>query len=142
MQIESHTIDRREQGRRLAVYLVFLIYWLMIFEGALRKWVFPAGQEIIYFIKDPIVLFSYLVAFRYELWPRSNFLALLTGALGVVYLLLGAFQITLSHLNPLIALYGWRNYFLFIPIAFLIGNTFKGADLAKLLRQILLITIP
>lgn len=33
--------ERAEKARRRMVQLIFLIYWLRIFEGALRKWVFP-----------------------------------------------------------------------------------------------------
>ena len=44
-----------------------MIYWLLIFEGALRKWVFPEYQQIIFFLRDPIVLLAYIIAFRNQI---------------------------------------------------------------------------
>jgi hypothetical protein len=43
----------REAGRRLIVRLVFLVFLLLIFEGAMRKWLLPDFQRPLYFARDP-----------------------------------------------------------------------------------------
>jgi hypothetical protein len=43
---------------------------------------------------------------------------------------------------PLLALYGWRNYFLYIPLPFVIAESFEQHDLRRLYRLTFLIAIP
>lgn len=47
-----------------------------------------------------------------------------------------------GHIIFLLAAYGWRNYFLYIPLAFLIGEIFQSKDLYRLVRYTLLLIIP
>src|SRR5262249_10134869 len=39
---------------------LFGVFVLLVFEGALRKWVFPSAQAQIYLVKDVILLAVYL----------------------------------------------------------------------------------
>ena len=61
-----------ERHRRIIVKLVLLILLLVVFEGALRKWVFvePFLQRATIFARDPIILLSYILALR---WRRISF---------------------------------------------------------------------
>ena len=51
---------------RRAVKAVFL---LLVLEGALRKWILPQGNEIIYFLKDIVLLGAY---FNFYLFSDSD----------------------------------------------------------------------
>lgn len=131
-----------EATRRLIVNLTFTVYWLLIFEGALRKWVLPQASEVIFFIRDPFVLLIYYLAFKHRLWPqRSTMLWLGLGLAGLFVPLL-FIQLMAYDFSPLISAYGWRNYFFYLPLAFIIGYNFRGEDLARLMRQTLIIAIP
>ena len=44
------------------VLLIWLYFWLLIFEGALRKWIFPSFSAPLLIVRDPIVILIYLVA--------------------------------------------------------------------------------
>lgn len=51
---------------RRSVKIVFL---LLVLEGALRKWVLPQANEMIYFLKDVVILGTY---FNFYLFSDSD----------------------------------------------------------------------
>jgi hypothetical protein len=136
----------QERTRRQIVALVTLVYLLLIFEGALRKWVLPHYSAVLFFVRDPFVLAIYALAFAKGLWPRRQ--ALLTGgvALALAGVLLVAAQIStttgVQDRQLLLAAYGWRNYFLYIPLAFVIGATFRAEDVRRIIVLTLLLSVP
>lgn len=124
-----------DSSRRRIVGMVLFVYVLLIVEGALRKWVLPEFGSALFFIRDPFVLAIYGMTITSGLWPRGSFwlssallLALLVGMLALL-------QVALGLGNPqaplLFAAYGLRNYFFYIPLAFIIAETFQGEDLQR-----------
>src|SRR5580704_7489437 len=68
--------SRWERRRKRIVHLVFAIYWLLVFEGVLRKWVAPHFNRELLFIRDPLVVWVYYLSLSGRMRPlRSNFLA-------------------------------------------------------------------
>jgi hypothetical protein len=134
--------SQTETVRRWIVRLIFIVYWLLIFEGVLRKWALPGLHKALFFIRDPFVLITYFLAFKYGLWPRWSAIFSTAAILGGLFMLLALTQALTMDLSPVIVLYGWRNYFLYIPFAFIIGEQFRGKDLFRLLRYTLLVSIP
>lgn len=121
---------------------MFVVYGLLIFEGALRRWVFPRYEYFIFFIRDPFVIWIYWLTLRHRMWPRGSpflFIGMLFAlvCIGLVYIqmLLGAYD--LRHL--LIAGYGWRNYFFYMPLAFIIAQHFTRSDLNRIIKFTLVI---
>ena len=45
---------------------------LLVFEGAIRKWVFPSSRDLIYFAKDLLLLGAYLSYFRSRVYERRR----------------------------------------------------------------------
>jgi hypothetical protein len=135
----------REMARRRVVRLVFLIYTLAIFEGALRKYVLPQFGQYIFFIRDPFLLWAYVIAARWKLWPRGDAMlriALWGAGLGAVLLILQmAFGLP-SDFRLLLGAYGWRAYFFYVPLAFLVGAQFSRDDLMRLAKWTLLLAVP
>ncbi len=137
--------EPRERARRQLVGVVMIIYLLLMFEGSLRKWVAPQLSLYIFFIRDPFVLYAYVLAARYRLWPRSTPLLVACLAMAVLGLLLGSVQLLMdesSTTRVLLALYGWRNYFLYAPLAFLIGAQFHYDDVLRVARWTLVLSVP
>jgi hypothetical protein len=134
----------REKARKKLVNLVFLFYLLMIAEGALRKWFFPGLNKYLYFIKDPVVLLMYVIAFKHRLWPSATKIfryARFLMMFGVLYV--GIQYISQYPKNTVLSLaYGWRMYFLYVPMAFLIGANFRGKDIRRIIGLTLLIALP
>jgi hypothetical protein len=137
--------ERDEANRRLIVRLVFLIYWLLIFEGALRKWGLPQLQEVFFFLRIPVTLLLYWLAFRYRCWPHTTWPLLLLYVFSAIAIVLVPIQIITGGYGPpylLLAGYGWINYFFYVPLAFLIAEQFRKRDLDLLTRHTLWLTIP
>ena len=138
-------VEPRERARRQLVGAVMIIYLLLLFEGSLRKWVAPQFSLYLFFIRDPFVLYAYVLATRYRLWPRSTPLLVVCIVMAVLGLLLGSIQLVAdngSTTRVLLALYGWRNYFLYAPLAFLIGAQFHYEDVLRIARWTLLLSVP
>jgi len=138
----AHAADaQQEAARRTIVRLVFVVFLLLVFEGALRKWVLPELQRPLYFARDPFVLLIYAYALIYGLVPRSpmlGILALFAVPVSGLYLLLTFFGVG----HPISWALGVRHYFFYIPLAFIIGHCLRFEDLAALIRLNLLIAIP
>lgn len=135
----------REAARKRFVRVVLVIYLLAIFEGSLRKYVAPQFGQYIFFIRDPFLLWAYLLAARFDLWPRhsgffrfSVFLCAFGAVLFGMQTVFGGY----SDTRVLLGVYGWRSYFLYMPLAFLIGEQFRAADLARLARITLVLAVP
>lgn len=134
--------NHQKLARKQIIMLVFVVYWLLIFEGALRKWVLPQFNQIIFFIRDPFVLTIYWLAWKHKLWPRKSLLLVVGVFLAYLSAILLCLQVMLAEHSFVFGFYGWRNYFLYIPLAFIIGSQFDRDDLNRLLKQTLIISIP
>ncbi len=137
--------NTQESARRRLVNVVLLIYLLAIFEGTLRKYVAPQFGQYLFFIRDPFLLYAYLLALRFGLWPAgggffraSVFMCFLGVLLFVLQFVLGGH----SESRLLLGVHGWRSYFLYVPLAFLVGAQFRAADLARFAKITLLLAVP
>ena len=133
---------KNERVRRWMVVLIFIVYALLIFEGVLRKWALPGMHSILFFIRDPFVLATYILAIKYRMWPRWTPIFTAGCVMAVVFIPLAIVQSFLGNISPLVTIYGWRNYFYYLPFAFIIGEQFRGRDLSRLIRYSLLASIP
>jgi hypothetical protein len=57
--------------------LLWLYLFLLIFEGAFRKWVVPEFSAPLLIVRDPVVIAIYLLALRARLFPFNSFVVLL-----------------------------------------------------------------
>jgi len=138
-------LPRAEAARRHFVAVVMLIYLLLLFEGSLRKWVAPQLSLYVFFVRDPFVVYAYLLATRHRLWPKRTPFVLVCLAFAVLGFLIGGAQLMVadsSATRVLLAMYGWRNYFLYAPLAFLIGAQFRYDDVLRVCRWTLLLSVP
>jgi hypothetical protein len=104
---------------------------------------FPQAGRVLFFIRDPLVLLAYAVAFRNRMVPsRTPFLtAGILLALISVPLLFLQYEFAPVFDWPL-ALYGFRNYFLYIPLAFVVAGSFEAQDVSRLMRWTLWFSLP
>lgn len=133
-------VDRKETARRQLVKLVFVIYWLLVFGGALRKWGLPEFQAELFFIRAPFTIALYGLALRRGFWPKTNGLLLLVYFLAIAAIALALLQLLAGGYGfryTIIAAYGWLNYFFYVPLAFILPNVLRRNDLHRLLRHTL-----
>ncbi|MHB1953070.1 MAG: hypothetical protein ACYCOU_04930, partial [Sulfobacillus sp.] len=138
-----HKLPTQEAVRRRSVRLIFAIYWLLIFEGALRKWGFPSLQELLFFATFPFTLWLYAISLSKHRWPRTSLLSYAYFlAIGAVVLVPIQFAIGGYGFHYfIIAGYGWLSYFFYIPLTFIIAKEFNREDVVRLLRHTLWIGI-
>ena len=127
---------------RLAVQVGMV---LLIFEGAIRKWLLPGSQDLVYFAKDVFFLGAYLgfLQTRGRLRLRYPQSPVLYGAL-VLGSVLGLFQIFNPRLpNFLVGILGFKAYFLYVPLLFVVPAVFSDdRALARFLKRYVLIAFP
>jgi hypothetical protein len=109
--------------------LFWLYFLLLIFEGALRKWVLPQFSAPLLVVRDPVAILIIWEAYRTHKWPRqwSAVVGILTT--GIVALCL--VQLVAGQTLWFIALYGLRSYLLPFPVAFIMGENLDEEDLRK-----------
>ena len=102
---------------------------IALFEGALRKWVFPQGQELVYFFKDVVLLGAYL---RFFFSPTPEMRAYTLKANTTVFLVTASI-LSLSAMSPdigsvILALYGIKIYLFYLPLLFMMPYLFTSAE--------------
>jgi hypothetical protein len=130
------------QRWRLAVQLVMV---LLIFEGAIRKWVFPGAQDLVYFAKDVLLLGVYVGFFRDlpRLRSRLPRQPVLFGilAFGALFGVVEIFNPGLP--NVLVGIFGFKAYFFYVPLIFVLPAALRDdAELHRFLWRYALISIP
>ncbi len=118
---------------------------LLIVEGALRKWIFPGAQDIVYFGKDLLLLGAYTgwIANSERVRLRAPALPTLTVPIAACALF-GLLQIfNPKSPNLLVGIFGWKAYFFYVPLYFVVPAAFPSdAHIARFLRRYVLIAIP
>ncbi len=118
--------------------LIWLYFWLLLLEGALRKWILPGWSNPILLIRDPVVILIYVCAASAGVFPRNSFIGWFVG--------LGLICFVASELfgdgNLLVTLYGFRTSFLHLPLIFLIPNVFTKEDMDRMGKWLLITSIP
>ncbi|MDJ0708317.1 MAG: hypothetical protein QNJ46_34025 [Leptolyngbyaceae cyanobacterium MO_188.B28] len=120
---------------------------IALLEGALRKWMFPQASELIYFLKDFILVGAYINYFyiykrKYKKQPlsRYQFITILI-CFAAIWCVFQAFNPSLG--SPIIGLFGLKNYLLYIPLIWIVPFLFDSEEsLYRFLRAYLLTLIP
>ena len=123
---------------RTLKWLLWVYFWLLLFEGALRKWFLPGLATPLLIVRDPVLLIMYAMAASTGLFPRGGFM---TALLGVAFLFvpLGLLQLANGTITSPVLLYGLRTNFLHLPLIFLIPKIMTYQDLRRMGLWIMLI---
>jgi hypothetical protein len=133
-------VDTREKidKNRLIKRGIWLYFFLLIFEGALRKWVLPGLATPLLIVRDPVALWLLFAASRKGLLP-SNIYMNATFLIGVVAFFTAIF---LGHGNIGVALFGARIMVIQFPLIFVIGRVLNREDVEKIGTVLIYISIP
>jgi hypothetical protein len=118
---------------------------LVVLEGALRKWVLPQASQLIYFLKDFVLLGAYLSYFKTSKAREHNGIGDSTISF-LVWLMFGwcifeAFNTSLG--SPIIGFIGLKNFLFYIPLMWMLPAMFQTEEeLYRFLRFYLLLLIP
>lgn len=129
-----------ELNRQKLCNVVILVYYLLILEGALRKWIAPSFEKELFFVRDPLLLYIYVFSLLNGFWPKASVLFWC----GLTLAMIG-FNLMIWHLDDTsltLMAYGWRNYFAYVPLAFIIGEQFRHREWLRVVRFTVLLSIP
>lgn len=119
--------------------LLWLHFWLLIFEGALRKWFLPGLSTPLLIIRDPICLGALILGWQYIQhgpWFKWILSFWTVGATALALALVG------GHGDLATGFYGARILFIYFPVIFLYAMVFSREDVWKFAKAILIIAIP
>jgi len=139
-----NTDDSEEKAKGYIRRLIWLYFWLLLVEGALRKWVVPELSNPLLIVRDPVALGIYFFAMRGRVFPRNSW----TVALAVIatLTLLATFAQLLPYIPPkmiaLVAGYGVHANYFHLPLIFVMARVLRPQDLRKFGWWILLLLIP
>ena len=140
-----NSIDSSEEkAKRHIRRLIWLYFWLLLIEGALRKWVLPDYSNPLLLVRDPVVIAIYLWAIPARVFPRNGWTIALV-VIGFLSLLATFVQLW-PYLSPkMIALvggYGFRSNFFHLPLIFVMASVLRPEDVKRFGWWTLLILVP
>jgi hypothetical protein len=127
--------------QRFLVRFAILIFVALLIEGIARKWIFPEQHEYFYFFRDPIVLGFYLFALGGVTIQQKGWFALWLGAAAFISLI-SLVVFVLNDQSPQLWILGVRNYFLYMPLAFIVAQAFERDDIEWLARFVAVLAVP
>ncbi|RYY17334.1 MAG: hypothetical protein EOO36_09875 [Cytophagaceae bacterium] len=117
---------------------VWAYFFLLIFEGALRKWVLPGLAAPLLIVRDPVAIWLLIAAWRRGWLPANGYLTSFV-AIGII----GIFTATLfGHGNLFVALFGARILLVHVPLIFVIGRVFNRDDVLRVGKVTLMLAVP
>ncbi|MFT3919795.1 hypothetical protein [Cloacibacterium sp.] len=116
---------------------IWLYVILLIFEGALRKWILPFLDTPLLLVREPIVLWLFWEGLKRG-WLK-NWLSISIMSISTL-----SFLLSLPALHQTIptAMFGWRIYFVHIPFIFIAAKILQRDDVLKIGRFLLYLLIP
>lgn len=117
---------------------IWVYFILLIFEGALRKWILPGLASPLLLIRDPIGIAMIIFAWQRGLFPSNGYL----NAMYIIGIVATFTAMFFGHGNLPVALFGARILLVHFPLIFLIGVIFNREDVIKMGKVIVWLSIP
>ncbi len=132
-------INKLTAGEPYTLYrkAIWVYLFLLIFEGALRKWLLPSLATPLLLVRDPIAIWLTWIGWQ-KGWLNNGY----ARAMMIVSTLSFFLSLVWGHHNLFVALFGWRIYFFHFPMIFVMGKVLSRTDLLKMGRFILWFSIP
>ena len=124
--------------------LIWLYFWLLIIEGALRKWIMPGWSNPLLLVRDPVLIAIYLFAIPAKVFPRNGWTWILL-VIGFLSLLISFVQLWLYLPPTTIALvtgYGFRSNYLHLPLIFVMAKVLRPEDVKRFGWWTLVVLVP
>jgi len=130
-------IEARDRHKPIR-QMIFLYFVLLIFEGALRKWILPGLATPLLVVRDPVLLLIYAMAFGSGVFPLNGFTITAFGLALANFLT----AIIVNPLNIGITFFGLHADFLHLPLIYLMPAVLSIKDVRRYGFYLLLISIP
>ena len=127
LRVKGVSKPAENRAAQLLVKGIYVYIFLLIFEGALRKWVLTGLAGPLLLVRDPIALWMVIYAQYKRLVPPSPYLLgmVIIGTLGIITAMI------FGHGNIFVAIYGARILLIHFPVIFVMGNVLTRDELIK-----------
>lgn len=122
---------------RFTKWAIWLYIVLLIFEGALRKWIMPSLSSPLLVVRDPVLLLIYALALGSGIVPKTRFLIFLA-AMAVLSF---CFAFLAGQNNLFVTLYGLRCNYLHMPLIWVMAEAFTRRDVERVGLFFLLVSV-
>jgi len=119
--------------------LIWAYFFLLLFEGALRKWFLPGLSQGLLIIRDPIVIWIYYLCYSQGLFPLNN-KYLQKCFQWVILAVILSFLVNGTH--PFTIAYGARTNLLHFPLIFIMPRVLSWQDVTNFGKAFLLLALP
>jgi hypothetical protein len=137
----DNPVERAQQWVRRFIWLYF---WLLLAEGALRKWVLPSYSNPLLLIRDPVALAIYMYAIPGRVFPRNGWMFALC-AIAFLSLAITFAQLWLyfpPFMIASVAGYGFHANFFHLPLIFIMAKVLRPEDVKRFGWWILALMVP
>lgn len=113
---DERTLERPwvDSSAQTMARLFFATFWVIVFNGAVRKWIAP-NASILYLLQDVPIFIAYCYAIWKGFFDRG-YLMLGIVVLSTIILLQGLIQVLVLGLDFFVALAGFHNYLFYLPV--------------------------
>lgn len=122
--------DKYKKGLWLYLFLLFI-------EGAMRKWFMPGLSSAWMICRDPIVIWTVLSLMNTHYLKSAVAKAFM--AIGCIMMIT---TMAFGHQNFLVAIYGFRIWFFYIPYFFIMSEKLNREDLMRICQVLILVFLP
>jgi hypothetical protein len=135
-----NALSAGDQHGATLLKLIWIYFWLLIIEGALRKWILPSWSAALLVIRDPVMVTMIVIAVRRGLFKWGIGMCLfLIGTLA--FYLVGSLQIIADGVRWTVVMYGIRTYLLHLPLPFIMLRVMSPDDIKSMLRWCCIVSI-
>lgn len=136
--------NSEEKARRYVRRLIWLYFWLLILEGALRKWLLPGFSNPLLLVRDPVLIAIYLFAIPARVFPRNGwtFALFVIGVLSVLTSLVQLWAYLPPKMIALVAGYGFRSNYFHLPLIFVMAKVLRPEDVKRFGWWTLVVLVP
>ena len=114
-----------------------IYFFLLFFEGALRKWVLPGFAAPLLIVRDPIAIWMLYLATSTGIIVINDYIKVIWGITAVAFFT----TLIFGHGNLVVALYGFRITAFHFPLIFILARILTREDVQKAGEVLLKINI-
>lgn len=133
-----NNLNKEKSKKRIEV-LVWIYFFLLIFEGALRKWFLPFMSNELILVRDPFAIIIIFFAHKDNLLSRVSKMYFIFPLIGVLSFIM---TLLVGHGSLPVAIFGLRPFILHLPLVFIIGLILDRRFVVKLGIVVMYLLIP
>ena len=136
--------NSEERAQAIVRRLIWLYFWLLIIEGALRKWIMPGWSNPLLLVRDPVLIAIYFFAIPAKVFPRNawTWILLVIGFLSLVISFVRLWLYLPPTTIALVTGYGFRSNYLHLPLIFVMAKVLRPEDVKRFGWWTLMVLVP